>query len=450
MPTSLATTLTTLANAGRHPKLPCECQWRDKPLNLEKALRIFPNRRLTATGHWGDTPVIAKLFFGDAKARKEAEQEAANLRQLAQQKIPAPALLADSEDTAEGRLLLLEYLPGDSLKGRYEQAHQQQTGKTLVKQLMPFIAQLHAQDCLQQDPHPGNFLLRNDHFYLLDAGGVTLKPHINTRERCHNLAAILAQFYPADTCNINALRQHYGHQAPAATALKTALQHAQQKRHQHALDKIFRNCTEFSPLHVGPLNGMAARPFAAALQALLENDIDAVMEAGDFLKRGNSSSVSRVQWQGHDWVIKRYNIKSAAHRLKKQFKPSRAKRSWRNARWINHITGLATPNAIGFLESRQAGLLGTAYYICEHIKGTPVDQLTGDAQETAKKSMPAVFELMQQLHFNHGDMKASNFLWDGKQLWILDLDAMQIQLSARKAKPLIARDRNRWAQNWAH
>jgi aminoglycoside phosphotransferase family enzyme len=52
------------------------------------------------------------------------------------------------------------------------------------------------------------------------------------------------------------------------------------------------------------------------------------------------------------------------------------------------------------------------------------------------------------LRFNHGDLKATNFLWVDGRLCILDLDAMELDLSAREVAARVARDRQRWRRNF--
>src|SRR5699024_8868867 len=148
--------------------------------------------------------------------------------------------------------------------------------------------------------------------------------------------------------------------------------------------------------------GMARRRLAEDFQALLAAGIDQRMAEGETLKPGNSSTVSRVQWRGHDWVIKRYNTKSVGHLLRKQFKPSRARRSWRNARWLELI-GLHTPPAVGYVERRVAGFLDTAYFVCGYVSGPSVRDLAGDAttMRAVQARMEQLFFLMETLHFNH-------------------------------------------------
>lgn len=449
--------LNTLATAGRDIRLPIELRLSTGQLQLERQLRLLPGRRLTAWANMNGRPIIAKLFFNYPKALREAAVEATQLIAMANAGIAAPRLLADSGQTASGRLLLIEALEGCDALTLYQQAPQQTESRpsathALIHQLVAFIGTLHQQNCLQQDAHLGNFLIAGSDCWLLDAGGVNLQHKLSPRHRCQNLAVFLAQFYPMDLPNLASLLNSYTSQtsvtAPSQTALAKALGKARHTRYRRAIDKIYRDCTEFASIHAhGGLKGMARRTHSNALQALLDSDIDAVMARGDPLKQGNSSSVSRVNWQGNDWVIKRYNIKGPLHRLKKQFKPSRASTSWRNARWLTLI-GLDTPMAIGFVEQRSSRLLGRAYYISEHTQALPVEKLDDVKLQQARTAMAAIFTLMEHLHFNHGDLKASNVLWHKGRLCFIDLDAMRLNLPASQTHKLVQKDRKRWQQNW--
>lgn len=448
----LSLSLNALSEAGREPALPAVVVTGGGDLVLERALRILPGRRLTALAVLDRRPVIAKLFFDHPKAAREAGQEAERLAALVERGVSSPRLLWDSGQVAGGRVLVLEYLSGADAGKRYEQAYRDGSGGRWPALLVAFLARLHRVGCVQDDVHLGNFLIDGEQCYLVDAGSVRLfEPgQVPKADRLTNLASLLAQFYPVDTRELAPLVAAYGEGAPSAGELEAALGRARQRRYRHALGKIQRDCTDFAVVRRESLRGMVRRPLRVAFEELLEAGIDRLMAEGEMLKPGNSSTVCRVHWQGRDWVIKRYNVKSAGHRLRKQFKPSRASRSWRNARWLQLI-GLDTPLAVGYVERRMMGLQGTAYFVCEYVSGPSLEDLAGsnpEAMARARQQVAQLFFLMETLHFNHGDLKATNFLWVGERLCILDLDAMQLGLSEGQTAKQVARDRERWAANF--
>lgn len=442
--------LQVLAEAGREPALPAVLPVDFGELTLRQALRVLPGRRLTARATLAGEAVIAKLFFDHPKSLRDAAQEAERLATLAERGVPAPRVLGDSGVGPSGRILVLECLPGSDAEHGYRKACLEGDGAALLVSLTAFVARLHEAGCVQDDVHLGNFLIDGEQYYLVDAGSVRLFPlgQMPESDRLANLAGLLAQFYPLDTRDLEPVLAAYGDKAPPKPDLTQALTRARQRRYRHALGKVERDCTDYAVVRYGALRGMVCRQQKGAFQALLEAGIDAVMEQGEILKRGNSSTVCRVRWQGHEWVVKRYNVKSLGHRLRRQFKPSRASRSWRNARWLELI-GLHTPPAVGYVERRVAGFLDTAYFVCGYVSGPSVRDLAGDAttMRAVQARMEQLFFLMETLHFNHGDLKATNFLWIRQRLWVLDLDAMQLNLSLKQTRKLVARDRARWREN---
>ncbi|ASK35495.1 lipopolysaccharide kinase InaA family protein [Alloalcanivorax mobilis] len=442
------TSLRELAAAGREPRLPARLATVFGDLILERTLRLLPGRRLTARARLAGEPVIAKLFFADRKARREAAREAARLARLEALAVPAPRLLGDSGGTEQGRVLTLQCLPGESALAVYAHAYPRGQGESVVTRLVAFVAELHRQGCVQSDAHLGNFLIDGSCLYLVDAGSVLIRRRLSAAAKRDNLAALLAQFYPLDCLDLNAIRHAYGPDAPTLDALAAALARARTRRYRHALKKIHRECSDYAVVRAAGLAGMASRSLEEDFQALMAAGIDRQMAEGETLKPGNSSTVSRVRWRGHDWVIKRYNTKSPGHRLRKQFKPSRASRSWRNARWLELI-GLATPAPVGYAERRPFGVLDTAYFVCQYVAGPSLAELpAGPDLTAAQQQMERVFDLMKVLNFNHGDLKATNFLWVAQRLCVLDLDAMRLELPAGEVETLVERDRARWRRNF--
>ena len=106
-----------------------------------------------------------------------------------------------------------------------------------------------------------------------------------------------------------------------------------------------------------------------ALRAVLA-DPDAALAAPEsqWLKRGNSASVVRLSVDGRPVVVKRYNLKNFAHRLRRFWRPSRAWHSWRNAHRLT-LWGVPTPPPVALLECRFGPLRGRAYYLSEAVAG---------------------------------------------------------------------------------
>jgi tRNA A-37 threonylcarbamoyl transferase component Bud32 len=118
------------------------------------------------------------------------------------------------------------------------------------------------------------------------------------------------------------------------------------------------------------------------------------------------------------------------------------------------MLGLATPHAFLFMEERFLWVFRSrAYILCEKIEGnTVLEQLQDSAEspeaEKILQEFTDVFQIMKKYQINHGDMKASNFIYSGGILYMLDLDAMQRHKSRQKFMVLFSRDMVRFRKNW--
>lgn len=62
--------------------------------------------------------------------------------------------------------------------------------------------------------------------------------------------------------------------------------------------------------------------------------------------------------------------------------------------------------------------------------------------------MQALFQSLQQLHFSHGDMKATNLLSDGKRITVIDYDGAQEHRNTTSLQNALRKDKQRLLQNW--
>ena len=82
------------------------------------------------------------------------------------------------------------------------------------------------------------------------------------------------------------------------------------------------------------------RAHAERLQPLLA-DLDGHIERGHIFKTGGAATVARVELDGRPLLVKRYNIKSRLHWLKRCWRPSRAWHSWIAGNRLDFL-GIAT------------------------------------------------------------------------------------------------------------
>lgn len=180
------------------------------------------------------------------------------------------------------------------------------------------------------------------------------------------------------------------------------------------------------------------------------NNIESWMDKGEILKAGNSATVVRVNVDGCELVIKRYNIKGFIHFLRRCFQPSRAAISWRNANLLEFI-GLVTPKPLGFIENRITWLRHTAYFISEYeaAKGLQEVYSTRIPTKYELDQIQTFFSLMEKEKVSHGDLKSSNLLINEEgRLSIIDLDSMQEHTRKRVFSRAFNKDKKRFIKNW--
>ena len=89
------------------------------------------------------------------------------------------------------------------------------------------------------------------------------------------------------------------------------------------LKKVVRDCSLFSA-SIGAFRAQVVRrDEQAALQAVID-DPNEFIARGKLLKGGGSATVASIELDGRALLIKRYNIKSPLHWLKRFWRPSRA------------------------------------------------------------------------------------------------------------------------------
>lgn len=416
-------------------------------LNVSALLRWLPDRRLVVSGRYRDTVVVVKCFSLQRRSRLEAQAELAALSRLAERGIPAPQCL-QFEEHEQGSALVMTSLSG-RIADEYERQADAPRAAALCLQLVSFTGRMHRAGCWQSDAHLGNFMVDGGHSWLLDVASVSFRPApLDTRRQLQNLALLLSQFRPRYLPPLpQVLAAHGG--GLSEPALIDALRKARQYRYRHFLAKTQRNCTAFLALGTGAIRGFGVRSQGDALQALLAHGLDCLMSEGEMLKDGNSSTVVRVNWQGRDWVIKRYNLKSKTHAFKRKFVRSRARNSWLAANWLQ-LVGISTPAPIAMFEEKRWGMKGRAWFICEYLPSETVLDLGPERlrSEGVLWELVELLRLMQLLRFNHGDMKATNLLWANGECSVMDLDAMRLMVNRGAWRRGFAKDRRRLLQNW--
>ncbi len=303
--------LAELADAGRTPQLPQLLQLPGSDLQLQQLLRVLPGQRYVALAQWQGRAVLAKLLVG-SKAARHFQRELDGARQLAEQGLNTPQLLADGLRDGEGGWLLFEYLQGaeslwEAWRAVEHQALLSAEQQAVLASALASIAQMHRQGLWQADLHLDNLLQHDGQLYVIDGGGVqveTAGQPLSRKRVLENLGVFFAQLPVELTPFIEELLVYYllvnGEHALPLEALLDEVAKVRQWRLRDYLRKAARDCTLFAA-RIGAFGlRVVRRADQSTLQPLLE-DIDRLTEQGHIYKTGGAATVRRCSCKADRW-----------------------------------------------------------------------------------------------------------------------------------------------------
>jgi len=435
-------------------------------LICESIARIIPGKRLVCIGKWNDKPVAVKIFLNSQSAGHHCKREIKGINALKNAGIKTPDLLLQSnlqqDDTPV--LVFQRVMPALNPHEVFDMAETDEKRSELLKRIAVVIAEQHEAGLKQKDLHLGNFLLSDNDIYTIDGDtvdtGQTGTP-LPKAMSLNNLGLFLAQFNRNFDHLFSAAFQAYTAKRswPSDSSLFNQLlkevKFQRKNGSKKYLHKIFRECTAFVCHKSWNSYMVCERNFYHGEMKKLITDPDSVIDSSRLLKDGNSSTVALAEVNGKLLVIKRYNIKSFWHALKRCPRNTRAWTSWRNAHRLE-LLGIPTPKPIAFLERRWGPFRSTSYYISEYIDGTDFYRLiTSDKSkeiniEALSISFGEMLKLLADANMSHGDFKATNFIVAGKKLYIIDIEGVHKHSCRWSLRRSLKRDCMRFMKNWKH
>jgi len=407
-------------------------------LSIEKIIRVIPKRRMVGFCVWQGKPAVIKLFFDEQHARRQMEKDAQGISVLHAHHTPTPSLYYQgvSQDRRVYILIFERILQAESLEDIWRRRSQSSPQAVLERTVIELATQ-HVFGVMQRDLHLKNFLCTEQVIYTLDGGKVELQPSLLDKKMSMEcLAIFIAQL----GVGVEALQEHlfriyakargYLWKESDKLQLFFLIKQWNEKRWKNFSKKIFRNSTDFAVIKKGRWQGMHVRKYASQAWKDFYSQPDAIFEGktAQLLKDGRSSTVIKVSIDERDYVIKRYNMKSIWHFMRRCFRATRARTAWRLANKLQ-LFCIPTATPIAFIESRVLGLRGKSYYVTEYVAGEHAGQFFAHQQDEIKihamvKRIIALLKSLAKLHITHGDFKVSNVLISAhEQPVLIDLDA---------------------------
>jgi UDP-glucose:(heptosyl)LPS alpha-1,3-glucosyltransferase len=436
----------------------------ENPKNIflcNQLIRTVPDKRWVFFAQWQQQSVVIKLF----KHVRHAEKELQGNQLLHNMHIATPTVLFHGWLQGIGLYAIVyeRITNAQNLSAAWEQANlKQKTG--LLNSLLSTIAKLHQAGIKHTDPHFKNFLVTiNQEIVVLDPAAIIqnqqpANEHVNGK----NLALLLAQLSPNYHYNLENCYRFY--LQTLGTAFTTAGLQDLEKYiaywHKHRLQafsrKVSRSSTAFICRHSWRQFSVCDRTYDANAMRLFLADPEAALQnhSTKILKSGNTCTVMLIEISGHKLVVKRYNMKSFWHQLKRALQPTRAMISWRNAQRLM-LLDFPTAKPVAILEQRLGPLRSTSYFISEYVSGTLLQDylINTHLREERLLIVEKITTALNQLakvHISHGDLKASNILIAGSQPIFLDLDAMRLHNFSWAWHKAQHKDWQRLLKNWQH
>lgn len=430
----------------------------EETLLCTSLLRAIPGRRQIYDAVWNEIPVITKIFSHKISAERHLSREVKGLIQLQKRGLNSAKLLFHGR-VEDGRWAVVTQKiinSATALEVLYE-ASEKHKILDLLMQVCRELAKQHRKGVIQKDLHLENFLQAEDQIYTLDPGQMRFLSHEVSRKKSLSQLALLTCYVPAgDTRSSEALCKEYfktrGWDFEPSDRRLIEKQSTLEltKVIRHSLKKCLRTSKQFRRIQTGGFLAVFDRSFCPETEPIdFIRQIDALMDAGQILKNGNTCYVSRLTWDGTDVVVKRYNHKGFIHSLRHTIKRSRARWGWLNAHQLV-MRGIPTPKPLAYIEQRKGLLIWTSYLVTQYTEGPSLYQFLRDEsippeqRAATRQQVKDLLDQMAQHYITHGDLKHSNILMTENGPTLTDLDSVQFHKCRWTYRIRSAKDRERF------
>ncbi len=188
-----------------------------------------------------------------------------------------------------------------------------------------------------------------------------------------------------------------------------------------------------------------SKDFAEAL-----SQPEALIAQGELIKDDKSTTVVRFEWQGEQYILKRFNARSLGHSIKRALRQTRASVCWHMSK-VFSAADINVAQPIAMLEKRLGFFKGTSYFVSTQVEGDELlnwlPQQSEQIQSEVKQEIRKLFTNFAKNQLTHGDMKATNLLWSHKQIVVIDLDTATQHKTSLLFVRSHARDKRRFCRN---
>jgi len=433
---------------------------RTEHLLCNALLRVIPGRREVYEALWGDRSVIAKVFSHKISARRHLKREWRGLSQLQKRGLNSPAPLFYGK-TENGRWAVVTEKIADSstILDVLQETQDPAKKLNLLVLVCKELAKQHNKGALQKDLHLGNFLLGGDKIFALDVGQMRfLWCKAGKKKSVSQLGMLASYLQDNDTESIATLCKEYfqARNWPLEKSDQASFQKQLDVHRKKTIRKGLKKCLRTSKRFLRIKDGSHIAVFDRGLSQDTEpldliKQIDALMDAGQILKNGNTCYVSRLKWNGKDVVVKRYNHKGLIHSLRHTIKRSRARRVWLHGHRLGML-GIPTPKPLAYIEQRKGKLIWKSYLVTEYVKGQKLydflqDGRTGQEQRSiVTRQVKDLLDKMGKNRITHGDLKHTNILITDNGPVLTDLDGMKVHKWTLIYKPRRRKDLRRFSK----
>jgi tRNA A-37 threonylcarbamoyl transferase component Bud32 len=403
-------------------------------------LRVIPGRRKVYEAMWNDKSVIAKVFSHKFSARRHLKREWRGLSFLASRGLSAPKPLFYGQTEDKRWAVVVEKIADSStVLDVFKETQDPDKELDLLVSVCKELAKQHSKGVLQEDLHLGNFLLRGDNVFTLDAGQMRFLRREAGRKSSISQLAMLASCLPdTNTESISTLCKEYfnARRWRLGKSDQISFQKQLAVHRKRTLRKGLKKCLRTSKRHLRVKTGRYIAVFDRDFcQEVNPPDfikqIDALMNEGQILKNGNTCYLSHLMWNGKDVVVKRYNHKGFIHSLRHTIKRSRARRGWLHGHRLAMLD-IATPKPLAYIEQLKKKLVWKSYLVTEYVEGQKLydflrnSNIAEEQRSIAMRQVQNLLDKIGKYRITHGDLKHTNILITDNGPTITDLDGMKV------------------------